>query len=119
MAMYRQARVGDEIKRILARAIQNELKDPRVPAFTSVTGVDVTRDFSYATCYISVLGTAEEQKKALEGLESSKGFLRSLVAKELRVHQTPELRFQLDTTYEEGQKIDRLIDQVMGKEKED
>lgn len=122
MAVHRQARVADEIKRILAAALQKELKDPRVPDFTSVTGVEVTRDFSYATCYISVLGTEEQKLQAIDGLESSKGFLRSIVAKELRLRVTPELRFQLDETYDQARKMDKLIDEAMGRktpEKED
>lgn len=117
MAVRREDRVADEVKRILARTIQMDLKDPRVPVFTSVTEVEVTRDFSYATCYISVLGTPEEKKACLEALENSKGYLRSVLAKNLSLRVTPELRFKADNTYEQARRIDQLIDEAMGKDK--
>lgn len=119
MAKFRQARVADEIKRILAASLQRDLKDPRIPIFTSITGVDVTRDFSYATVYISILGNDDEKRAALEGLDSSKGFLRSKIAKDLRMRITPELRFQLDQTFDQAAKMEKLIDEAMGRSKKE
>lgn len=118
MAIRREDRVGDEIKRLLASLIQRDLKDPRVPAFTSLTQVDVTRDFSYATCYVSVLGTPEVQKEAIVALNNSKGFLRSSIAKQIRLRTTPELKFVLDDTFDRAEKINRLIDEAMGRSQE-
>lgn len=115
MAVRREDRVADEVKRILAKTIMHDLKDPRVPPFTSVTEVKVTRDFSYATCYISVLGTARQKKECLEALENSKGYLRTVLAKNLTLRVTPELRFKPDNTYDEGRRIDKLIDEAMGR----
>lgn len=117
MAVRREDRVADEVKRILAKSIQRDLKDPRVPPFTSVTDVKVTRDFSYATCFVSVLGSPDEQKACLEALEKSKGFLRSKIAKQLTIRVTPELRFKLDDTYERAKRIDQLIDSAIAKDR--
>lgn len=117
MAVRREDRVADEVKRVLAKTIMSDLKDPRVPPFTSVTEVKVTRDFSYATCFISVLGSAEVKKTALEALDNSKGYLRSILAKHLNMRVTPELRFRLDDTYEQAKRIDELIDSALAKDK--
>lgn len=115
MAIKREDKVGDEMKRILARVIQQEVKDPRVPPFTSVTEVRVTRDFSHATCYVSVLGTEEQKAECIKALFKARGFLRSSVAKQLLLRTTPELHFVLDDTYEKARELDSLIDRVVGK----
>ena len=117
MALRREDRIADEIKRVLAKTIMHDMRDPRVPDFTSVTEVQVTRDLSYATCYISVLGTPEEKKRCLETLESSKGYLRTVLAKHLTTRVTPELRFRLDDSYEKGRRIDALIDKALAQDK--
>lgn len=115
MAIKRSERVGDEIKRILARAIQNDLKDPRIPPFTTVTTVRVAGDLGHAYIGISVLGSKDEQSDAMAGLEKAKGFLRSILARELRMRVTPELHFEHDNTAEEGARMDRLIDEALGR----
>lgn len=115
MAIKRSERVGDEMKRILALAIQNDLKDPRIPAFTSITDIRVAGDIGHAFVAISVLGSSDEQKEAMEGLESAKGFLRTKLAREMRLRKVPELHFELDTSAEKGAHMDRLIDEAMGR----
>ncbi len=116
MAIRREDKVGDEMKRILARVIQQEVKDPRIPPFTSVTDVKVTRDFSFATAFISVLGNDDQKREAIEALQKAQGFFRSSVAKQLKLRKTPEITFKLDDTYETGNRMDRLIDEVIGKQ---
>ncbi len=115
MAIRREDKVGDEMKRILGAVIQREVKDPRVPAFTSVTKVQVTRDFSFATAYISILGTPEQKAEAIKALQKAQGFFRSAVAKQLKLRKTPEITFKLDDTYDTGNRIDQLLSDVMGK----
>jgi ribosome-binding factor A len=51
----RTSRVGDFIKQELATLIQLELRDPRI-GMVSVTGVEVSRDFSHAQVFVTVLG---------------------------------------------------------------
>lgn len=115
MAIKRSERVGDEMKRIIARAIQNDLKDPRIPPLTSVTSIRVAGDIGHAYVGISVLGSEQQQQEAMKGLESAKGFLRTKLARETQMRQVPELHFELDTSAEEGARMDRLIDQAMGR----
>lgn len=115
MAVKRSERVGDEMKRIIARAIQNDLKDPRIPPLTSVTSMRVAGDIGHAYVGISVLGSEQQQQEAMQGLESAKGFLRTKLARETQMRQVPELHFELDNSAEEGARMDRLIDQAMGR----
>ena len=53
---YRQGRLGEEIRKIISRMLLKDLKDPRFEGrMISVSAVDVTKDNSYATCYITAL----------------------------------------------------------------
>ena len=58
---YRQGRLGEEIRRILSEMLINGIKDPRLAGkILSVSGVSVTRDGSYATCYLSLLADTQD-----------------------------------------------------------
>lgn len=118
MEYPRSARIEEAIKEEVSSIVQNELKDPRI-GFTTVTRVEVTPDLRNATVYFSVLGSHEEQETALEGLESAKGLMRSLLGKRLRLKFIPILLFKLDRGAEESEKISRLIHKIHQEEEKD
>lgn len=105
---HRPERLAALIQESIAAAIAKSVKDPRV-GFVTVTGATVSPDGTHAAVRISVLGSAEEKQKALEGLESARGFLRSLLAKELSIRAAPELKFELDRGLEHAAHINRLL----------
>ena len=53
---YRQGRLGEEIRRIISEMLIHGVKDPRLSGMISLTGVEVTSDGSYATCFVSFWG---------------------------------------------------------------
>jgi len=61
-------RVNEVIREVLGAAIATDLKDPRI-GFVTVTGVDTSPDLRAARVYVSVLGSAEDRERTLEGLE--------------------------------------------------
>lgn len=108
----RLEQVADSIQRILGDAIQHELKDPRV-GFATVTGVTVSGDLQHARVQISVMGDAEQQRETMEGLGRARGFLRRLVADELRhMRYVPELHFELDTSLDYTLRIGEVLREV-------
>lgn len=112
---YRPDRIGEEIRRIISDLLLQGLKDPRLHGLISITAVDVTRDYSYATVYFTVLGSdqsEEELQDVIEGFESSKGFIRSKVGNALQLRHTPELIFKVDRSMEYGRHIDEIIDHL-------
>ncbi len=114
--MDRIDRISEEMKKEVSAIIQNELKDPRVPKFVSVTSADVTKDLRYAKVYVSVLGSEEDKKNALEGLKSAAGFIRREAGQRLQLRYAPELYFELDNSIERGVYITKLInDTLQGK----
>lgn len=104
----RHVRVAEEIKREVSALIATEVKDPRL-GMLSITDVSVTRDLAFAKIYFSMLGDEEEREKTLDGLERAKGFIRSELAKRLRLRHTPELTFHFDSSLEQGAKMDALL----------
>ena len=114
--MDRTNRISEEMKKEVSSIIQNGLKDPRIPKMVSVTSADVTRDLRYAKIYISVLGSEEEKKNAIEGLKSAAGFIRREVGHRMQLRYTPEMLFELDNSIERGVYISKLInDTLQGK----
>ena len=106
----RTERVQKVAKEVLGEAIQ-ELKDPRV-GFVTVTGVRVSPDLRYARVFVSVLGTAEEQKDAVAGLVSAAPRLRQALGRQVRMKYLPELRFELDTLQENAQRLEDLFHKI-------
>jgi ribosome-binding factor A len=111
--MQRSDRVGDEIQKVVADLIQNEIKDPRLPPMASVVEVRVSRDLSHATIYVSVLGTEQQKKDCAAALQSAAGFIRREVAHRIRLRLSPELHFVVDESIERGIRMTRLIDDAM------
>src|SRR5690554_864798 len=101
----RHTRVAEDIKQEVSNIIATEVKDPRL-GMISITDVSVSRDLSWAKVFFSQLGTEEDKKRTLEGLDRAKGFVRSELAKRLRVRHTPEIIFEFDPSLEEGAKMD-------------
>lgn len=102
-------RVKEQIMRELAELIRTELKDPRA-GFITINDVDVTRDYSHATVYYTVLNG--DRAASAEALEHAKGFLRSELSKRIGVFRTPELHFKYDESLERGMNLDNLIAQA-------
>ena len=78
---------------------------PPACGMVAMTTIDVSSDLSYVTVYISAL---KEPVKALAFLESRRSELQRKLGM-LGTHRTPQLRFRIDRTAEEGDRIDRLL----------
>lgn len=132
----RAQRIADQIQREIAVLIQLEVSDPRV-GMVSVTGVDVSNDLAYAKIYITVLNSlaGDEQINAdtlsepgvldqleieenLKALKKASGFLRTLLAKRLRLRVVPKLQFDYDSSIEQGQRLSDLIDDALAADRE-
>ncbi|MGH8723658.1 MAG: 30S ribosome-binding factor RbfA [Burkholderiales bacterium] len=106
----RPQKLGDLIQRELSELLQRELRDPRVGMIT-LTGVDVSPDLSHAKVFYTTLDPGHVEDAA-RGLKRAAGFLRSQLAKRIKLYTTPELRFAYDESVERGDRLSRLIDSV-------
>ena len=117
---YRPQMLGEEIKKVISDLLlYGRLKDPAFSNMISVSGVDVSGDGSYATVYVSALSFDPEKgideglkKEILAAFDRCKGFIRSEIAKNVKLRYTPELTFRFDNSFEYGAKMDALIDSL-------
>ena len=106
----RPQKLGDLIQRELSDLIAREMRDPRVGMLT-ITSVDVSPDLSHAKVFFTLL-QKQQLEDTLRGLKRSAGFLRSQLAKRIKLYTTPELRFEYDESVERGDHLSRLIDEA-------
>jgi ribosome-binding factor A len=115
----RSRRVGEQIQRELAELIRDEMRDPRVGSVT-VSEVRVSRDLGYADTMVTQLGaSADGSLEMVDALNHAAGFLRSQLARRLRMKRMPALRFHYDETFDRGAHISRLIEEVAASERDE
>lgn len=105
----RGGRVEDLLRGELARILQREIRDPRL-GLATVSYLRVSPDLSYAEVGVSILGSEEERQMSVEILEKARGFIRSQLARSVRLRRVPELNFKLDRGAEHSQKISDLLE---------
>ena len=107
----RPDQVAEVVRQVVADALLTELRDPRI-GFVTVTEVRVTNELSVATVRVSVMGDAAEQERALEGLTSAAGFLRSRLGKAVTTRLVPEIRFELDQGLQHAARINQILGEI-------
>jgi ribosome-binding factor A len=111
MEYQRADRVGDLLAELISELLRREIRDPRIHAVT-VTGVKVSKDLRHARIYFNLLGRPQDRGDASEALKRATGFIRSKVAKQLKLRFVPTLEFCYDESEDEAQRIDNLLKQV-------
>jgi ribosome-binding factor A len=112
----RPDQVAETLRQVITEGLAREVRDPRV-GFVTVTGVLVTSDLSHARIMVSVPGEEAERTRALEGLKSAAGFLRSRVARALSTRTVPELHFELDEGLSHAARINELLEGLRREER--
>lgn len=108
----RPDRVAEAIRIEVATFLSQEVKDPRVVGFVTVTGVDVSRDLRVATVFVSIYGTETERAATVEGLASVAGHLKARVGRALRLRVAPEIVFKADESIARAARIETLLSQI-------
>ncbi|MBA0126171.1 30S ribosome-binding factor RbfA [Haloechinothrix sp. YIM 98757] len=111
----RARRLAKRIGRIVAAAIEHEIKDPRLGNVT-ITDTKLTGDLRDATLYYTVLGENLDADPDFAGAEaalvSARGVLRSKVGEQIGVRFTPTLTFVADSIPADARRIDELLAQA-------
>lgn len=111
MSSRRQRQVADLLRDEISFIIQRGLKDPRI-GFASITRVEVSPDIRYATVFISVLGTEEEQSESLVALNNASGFIRHELGPKLSIRNIPIVSFRLDRSMQHAENVQRLLNEI-------
>ena len=109
----RKLRVAAELQRVLNDLLLNDIKDPRLDG-VSISAVEISGDVSVAKVFFSTLLPDANPEPVTEALEKANGYLRSRVAKMLKIRHVPELRFSQDESTKRGIELTRLIDAGAG-----
>ena len=102
-------RLAEEAREKIATILMMESSDPRLDLVT-VTGCEVSVDRS--VCKVWVSADPDSYDEVLEGLQSAKGRIRSLLGRSLTWRVTPELIFQIDRSTDEAQRIAEALKNV-------
>ncbi|MDF2617809.1 MAG: ribosome-binding factor [Xanthobacteraceae bacterium] len=106
----RQLRVGELVRHALAEILaRGDLPDPALSkVMITVPEVRMSPDLKIATCYVMPLG-GKDPKAAIDALATNAKPLRGEIARRVELKFVPELRFRIDTSFEEGDRIDALL----------
>ncbi|MBP1628141.1 MAG: ribosome-binding factor [Holophagaceae bacterium] len=113
--MLRPEQLEDQVLFILSTLVLRDLRDPDL-GFLTLTAVRLTGDRGVAKVYYTVLGDEDQVKRTAKALGRANGFLRTQLAQRLRLKKAPELRFFLDTTIEEGNKMEAIFAKIKEEE---
>lgn len=111
MARLRVEKLQEAIKQELSKILLQDIKDPRIK-FVTVTGVELTDDISQAKVYVSMYGTEKDQEEAWRGLNKAVGYMRTEIAKRIRLRFAPALIFAKDTSMEYSAHIEELLRKI-------
>lgn len=108
----RQLRVGESIRRALSEILmRGEIHDPDLNRLSITVGeVRTSPDLHIATAYVLPLG-GKGKDVVLKLLAQNKGEIRRMIGKKLGLKHTPEIRFQLDTTFDQMDATRAMLDQ--------
>ena len=110
-ASQRQLRVGEQVRHALSDTLQRgEVRDELIETTViSISEVRMSPDLKVATAFVSPLG-AKDAAAVVEALNRHAKFMRGRVSSAMRqMKYMPELRFRLDTSYDNFARIDQLL----------
>ena len=99
-------RLNEQAREVVASLLVSEVSDPRLELVT-VTGAEVSPDRSVLLVFVST--DPDRYDEVLEGLESAKGRIRSLLGQGSGVARHPELRFYIDKSVDSGMRIEEAL----------
>lgn len=106
---HRLLRVGEEVRHILSSLfLRGDFPAPGLPTSVTITQVKMSPDLQHATVYIMPLG-GQYKEETLAYLKEIAGFLRHQLGKELKAKFTPALRFHIDDSFEQAERIEKLL----------
>lgn len=103
----RLLRINERARQVVSETI-SQLSDPRI-GFVTITAVRVARDFRSAKVFFSVLGDESSRHTTEAALNSAHGIIQRAIAREAKMHHTP----QLDFVYDDGTDMAMRLDEIL------
>ena len=109
--MRRPERVADIIREEISQIVGYELEDPRLGMVT-VTDVRLSDNRRDAQVFVTIAGDEEEHRLALNALRHAAPYVRKQLSLSLNLPRTPEIHFVRDKVEEDGERVDRLLQEI-------
>lgn len=107
----RIARVRELLKQEISEVIRQEIPIDTAGLLT-VNDVGIARDLRSAIVFLGFVGSKVQRRAALEELESKSRLIQSRVGSSVRLKFTPVLRFQIDDSIEQGNRVLSILDEI-------
>lgn len=108
----RMLRVGEELRHIMSETLRRGAFDDallfEVANAVTISQVTVSPDLRYATAYVMTLGGLRLEE-TLDALNGSAYAFQHDIGKGVKMRTTPRVRFMVDTSYDEADKINRIL----------
>jgi ribosome-binding factor A len=106
----RALRVGELIRQALAEMLtRGEVHDPVIEGhLITIPEVRMSPDLRLATIYVMPLGGRDE-KEVLAALDRNRRYLRGEIARRVNLKFAPDVRFRIDESFDEAERIGRLL----------
>lgn len=113
----RTERVAGEIQKALADIFQREFSH-LYEGILTVTTVRITPDLRHCKVYLSIItrGSENTREMMVRNIERETPHVRAALAKAVRMRYVPELRFYLDDTQDEVDRIEYLFKEIHRRE---
>ena len=111
MPSLRLQRVRELLKRQIGETIRREFEVSEA-GLISVNDVDVAGDLHSAVVFISILGSAEQQKRGVALLRRHRKRIQGLVGGAIVLKYTPRLRFLLDDSIARGNRVLGILNEL-------
>lgn len=110
MSQLRMEKINSELQKNIYEILSKKVKNPFLTEMFSIMEVQTDRDLATAKVYISIYSTDEARKAAtLNAITESAGFVRSSLAKMMRLRTVPSLTFIEDKSMGNAQRINELL----------
>ena len=97
---------------MISEVIRNDVKNPHLPQWITVTQVEVAPDLHQAKVYVSVMGDASTKKQALITLKSAAGFIAIHASKKMVIRYFPQLTFYLDESLDHQMRLETVLHKI-------
>tara|TARA_B100000073_G_scaffold346932_1_gene359686 strand:- start:252 stop:653 length:402 start_codon:yes stop_codon:yes gene_type:complete len=110
-------RVSSLLKKEISHILMNDLEGNLiVDNFVSITKIEISIDLQYCKVYVSSTAGSDTNQAIVENLNLSKSLIRHHLSKRVQMRRIPEIVFKLDTVFEEGLSVLKLLDELRGEE---
>ena len=103
-------RIASELTKTISTILLEEARDDLLKTI-SITGAEVSSDLSFAKVYFTSLSELSHEELERE-MEEASSFIRTKVAEQMDLRNTPKLKFVYDHSVEYGNRIEKILSEI-------